>query len=81
MIEHGGDVTLTVTTPVGTSFRSATKFIGAHSDHRILLEIPNIDESDLKYFFQEGFWLIVSCYLSARRRWGGSIPFSTATYS
>ncbi len=73
MIEHGGDVTLTVTTPVGTSFRSATKFIGAHSDHRILLEIPNIDESDLKYFFQEGFWLIVRAI--SQRGEGGVVQF------
>ncbi|GAL28528.1 hypothetical protein JCM19239_3205 [Vibrio variabilis] len=73
MIEHGGDVTLTVNTPVGTSFRCATKFIGAHSDHRILLEIPKIDESDLKYFFQEGFWLIVRAI--SQRGEGGVVQY------
>ena len=73
MIEHGGDVTLTVNTPVGTSFRCATQFIGAHSEHRILLETPKIDESDLKYFFQEGFWLTVRAI--SQRGEGGIVQF------
>lgn len=73
MIEHGGDVTLTVTTPVGTSFRCGTQFIGSHSDHRILLEVPKIDDSDLKYFFQEGFWLVVRAI--SQRGEGGVVQF------
>ena len=73
MIEHGSDVTLTVTTPVGTSFRCASKFIGAHSDHRILLEMPRISESDLKDFYQEGFWLIVRAI--SQRGEGGVVQF------
>ncbi|GMQ48186.1 flagellar brake protein [Vibrio sp. 10N] len=73
MIEHGGDVTLTVNTPVGTSFRCATQFIGAHSEHRILLETPKIDDSDLKYFFQEGFWLTVRAI--SQRGEGGVVQF------
>ncbi|PMH43434.1 cation tolerance protein CutA [Vibrio sp. 10N.286.49.C2] len=73
MIEHGSDVTLTITTPVGTSFRCSSQFIGAHSDHRILLELPQISESELKDFYQEGFWLVVRAI--SQRGEGGIIQF------
>ncbi len=59
MIEHGGEMTIGITTPVGTSFRATTTFIGKHSENVALIELPKINDDDLEYFFQEGFWLVV----------------------
>lgn len=73
LIEHGSDITITITTPVGTSFRCSSQFIGYHSNNHILIEIPNIDDSDIKYFFQEGFWLIIRAI--SQRGEGGIIQF------
>jgi hypothetical protein len=56
MVEHGSELVLNVTAPVGTKFVCRTAFIGTHSNSYILAEIPNISDSDFKYFFQEGFW-------------------------
>lgn len=56
MVEHGGELTMAITTPVGTTFRCKTAFIGTHSDSVILAELPKISEDDLGFFFQEGFW-------------------------
>ncbi|CAH0530237.1 flagellar brake domain-containing protein [Vibrio hippocampi] len=73
LIEHGGDITITITTPVGTSFRCNSQFIGCHTDNKILIEIPNIDDSDVKYFFQEGFWLTIRAI--SQRGEGGVVQF------
>lgn len=59
MIEHGSDMTIGITTPVGTTFRCSTAFIGTHSDNLILIEVPKISDDDLSFFFQAGFWLTV----------------------
>ncbi len=59
MIEHGGEMTIGITTPVGTSFRAKTAFIGKHSQNIALIELPTISDDDLDYYFQEGFWLVV----------------------
>lgn len=59
MIEHGGEFTMGITTPVGTTFRCKTAFIGTHSDSIILAELPKVADSDLNFFFQEGFWATV----------------------
>lgn len=56
MIEHGSDIILSVTTPVGTTFRCKTQFVGVNSDNLILVDMPNIDDNDLEFFFKEGFW-------------------------
>ncbi|EPE2649804.1 PilZ domain-containing protein [Vibrio fluvialis] len=59
MVEHGSELTLSITTPVGTKFICKTPFIGTHSDTYLLIEIPEISSDDLAYFFQEGFWINV----------------------
>lgn len=59
MIEHGGELVIGITTPVGTTFRCKTSFIGSHSDNVILAELPKISEDDLDFFFQEGFWATI----------------------
>lgn len=57
MIEHGGELTMGITTPVGMTFRCKTAFIGTHSSSMILAELPDkVPETDLDHFFQEGFW-------------------------
>ncbi|RQW64924.1 flagellar brake protein [Vibrio viridaestus] len=56
LIEHGSELVLNITAPVGTKFNCKTAFIGTHSDSYILAEIPNISGDDFDYFFQEGFW-------------------------
>lgn len=62
MVEHGSELTLNVTTPVGSKFLATTKFIGSHSNNCILIEIPNVSSDDLDFFFQEGFWLTVRAF-------------------
>jgi len=62
MIEHGSELTLNVSTPVGTKFLATTKFIGTHSDNCILIEVPEISSDDLGFFFQEGFWMTARAY-------------------
>ncbi|MCG3728800.1 PilZ domain-containing protein [Vibrio cincinnatiensis] len=57
MVEHGSELTLSITTPVGTKFLCKTPFIGTHSNTYLLIEIPQISAEDLHYFFQEGFWI------------------------
>ncbi|GAA5645815.1 flagellar brake protein [Vibrio proteolyticus] len=59
MLEHGSEMTIGITTPVGTTFRCKTAFIGTHSSNLILIEIPKISDDDINFFFQEGFWLTV----------------------
>lgn len=59
MVEHGGELTIGITTPVGTTFRCKTAFIGSHSDNYVLAELPKVSDDDLDYFFQEGFWATV----------------------
>lgn len=56
MVEHGSELVLSITAPVGTKFVCKTTFIGTHSDAYILAEIPQISADDLEYYFQEGFW-------------------------
>ncbi|MCE0495025.1 flagellar brake protein [Vibrio sp. DNF-1] len=56
LVEHGSELVLNITAPVGTKFICRTAFIGTHSDTYILAEIPNISDDDFNYFFQEGFW-------------------------
>ncbi|WP_282175590.1 flagellar brake protein [Vibrio nereis] len=59
MIEHGGEFTMGITTPVGMTFRCKTAFIGTHSDSIILAELPKVSDNDLNFYFQEGFWSTV----------------------
>jgi c-di-GMP-binding flagellar brake protein YcgR len=59
MIEHGGEFTMSVATPVGQTFRCKTAFIGTHSDSIILAELPKVSDDDLNFYFQEGFWITV----------------------
>jgi c-di-GMP-binding flagellar brake protein YcgR len=59
MVEHGGELTIGITTPVGTTFRCKTAFIGTHSNNVILSELPKVSDDDLEFFFQEGFWATV----------------------
>ncbi|WP_367990357.1 PilZ domain-containing protein [Vibrio sp. NTOU-M3] len=59
MVEHGSELTVGITTPVGTTFRCKTTFIGLHSNNVALIELPKISHDDLEFFFQEGFWLAV----------------------
>ncbi|WP_439333143.1 flagellar brake protein [Vibrio sinensis] len=73
LIEHGSELIIGITTPVGTTFRTKTAFIGTHSHKVILAELPNISDEDLKFFFQEGFWTVVRA-ISPRGQ-GGMIQF------
>ncbi|UGA57653.1 PilZ domain-containing protein [Vibrio sp. VB16] len=57
MVDHGSELTINLTTPVGIKYMGKTKFVGTHSDNFILMEIPSISEEDQDYFFQEGFWM------------------------
>lgn len=57
MVEHSSELTLSITTPVGTKFVCRTPFIGTHTDKFLLVEMPKISADDLQYFFQEGFWM------------------------
>lgn len=59
MIEHSSELTLTISTPVGTKFSCRTPFIGTYKGKFVLIEIPSIPPDDLLYFFQEGFWMNV----------------------
>ncbi|CAM2775413.1 flagellar brake protein [Vibrio mytili] len=73
MVEHGSEVSLNVTTPVGTKFITTSTFIGCHTNHTALIEVPNISDEDLKFYFQEGFWITVKAY--SQRGEGAVIPF------
>ncbi|MGR5208645.1 flagellar brake protein [Vibrio sp. PNB23_22_7] len=73
MVEHGSEVTLNVTTPVGTKCITTSTFVGCHSNKTALIEIPNISEEDLKYYFQAGFWINVKAF--SHRGEGAIIPF------
>ncbi|MBF4336746.1 flagellar brake protein [Vibrio anguillarum] len=57
MVEHSSELTLSITTPVGTKFQCKTSFIGTYSHSHLLVEIPKISADDLSFFFQEGFWM------------------------
>ncbi|USD43489.1 flagellar brake protein [Vibrio sp. SCSIO 43135] len=59
MVEHSSELSISVTTPVGTKFQCKTAFIGTHGKNLILIEVPKISDDDLNFFFQEGFWLNV----------------------
>lgn len=59
MISHSSELTINITTPVGTKYMGKARFIGTHSDNLILIEPPVIAEDDFNYFFQEGFWINV----------------------
>jgi hypothetical protein len=57
MVEHGSEMTLSITTPVGTKFVCKTLFIGSHSSDKILIDIPKLSNDDRGFFFQLGFWI------------------------
>jgi c-di-GMP-binding flagellar brake protein YcgR len=57
MVDHGSEMTINLTTPVGIKYMGKTNFVGTHTDNFILMEIPQISEEDQEYFFQEGFWM------------------------
>ncbi|MDR9828247.1 flagellar brake protein [Vibrio sp. FNV 38] len=59
MVEHSSEMTLNVTTPVGTTFRIATNFIGTHSDTMVMIEPPMMSDEEISTYFQEGFWVNV----------------------
>ncbi|MFA0413071.1 PilZ domain-containing protein [Vibrio renipiscarius] len=59
MIDHGRDVSIGIITPVGNTYRARSHFIGTHSKHMILIELPKISDDDLHAFFQEGFWATI----------------------
>ncbi|WP_070969139.1 PilZ domain-containing protein [Vibrio sonorensis] len=59
MVEHGSEMTIGITTPVGTTFRCKTNFIGFHSQNLVMIELPKVSHDDLEFFFQEGFWMAV----------------------
>ncbi|MGF1697005.1 flagellar brake protein [Vibrio lamellibrachiae] len=73
MVEHGSDLSIAISTPVGTTFRCTTPFIGTHNNNLILIEIPKVSNEDLNFFFQEGFWVLVKA-ISPRGE-GASINF------
>lgn len=56
MIDHGRELSIGIVTPVGTSFRIKSNFIGTHSSHMILVELPKLSDENINDFFQEGFW-------------------------
>lgn len=55
MVSHGSEFIIKLTTPIGVRYVGKTKFVGRHSDSLLLLELPDISDEDLKFFFQEGF--------------------------
>ncbi|WP_115720381.1 PilZ domain-containing protein [Gallaecimonas mangrovi] len=57
MIEHGSELVLNVTTPVGARFSCKTAFIGTHSTHYLLVEAPKVRPDYFEHYFQEGFWV------------------------
>ncbi|WED24800.1 flagellar brake protein [Vibrio sp. JC009] len=57
MINHGSELTINITTPVGIKYMGKARFIGSHSDNLFLIEPPEISGEDYDYFFQEGFWI------------------------
>ncbi|MCK6264321.1 flagellar brake protein [Vibrio sp. ZSDE26] len=59
IIEHGSELTIAITTPIGRTFQCSTPFIGTHENNLILIELPKVSNEDLSFFFQEGFWLLV----------------------
>ncbi len=55
MIEHGSELTLNVSTPVGTKFhRRLLKFIGTHSENCILVEVLSLTMT-YAFSFRKGF--------------------------
>lgn len=75
MLEHGGELTITITTPVGRAFSCKTLFIGAHSHNLILAELPNLSIEDTGFFFQSGFWATIRA-ISPRGK-GALVSFKT----
>ncbi|MDA0148965.1 flagellar brake protein [Vibrio sp. LaRot3] len=59
MIDHGSELNIEIVTPVGTTYRGKSLFIGTHSNRMILLELPKVSDDQLEYFFQEGFWATI----------------------
>lgn len=62
MVSHSSEFIIDLVTPIGTRYIGKTKFIGRHSDNFLLLELPNISNEELGYFFQEGFWMDVQAF-------------------
>lgn len=60
MLDHGRELSISITTPVGTSFVTKSNLVGSHSNQMILIEMPKLTEDRLQGFFQEGFWATLS---------------------
>ncbi len=73
LVEHSSELSLSITTPVGTKLQCKASFIGTHGQSLILIEVPEVSDDDLAYFFQEGFWVKVKA-ISPRGQ-GGVIHF------
>lgn len=55
MVEHSSELTLSITTPVGTKFQCKTSFIGTYSHSHLLVEIPKISADDLSFSSKKVF--------------------------
>ncbi len=75
MIEHGSEVTLNVTTPVGMKFLSQSQFIGIYQGDQVLIQAPDLLENELRAYFQSGFWVNVRAL--SQRGEGATIQFRT----
>jgi len=59
MINHGSEVTISVRTPIGRSYRIETIFIGTNGNDEIFLELPTISQTEFDNYFYDGFLLTV----------------------
>ncbi|MEZ9232110.1 flagellar brake protein [Vibrio amylolyticus] len=59
MVEHGSELTMTISTPIGRKYQCASRFLGTHPDNLVLVETPHLPKDEFEFFFQTGFKLNV----------------------
>ncbi len=57
------EVALHVSTPTGKSIKCSSKFVGLHSKHLLLFEMPKLSPNALATYFQRGY-VIRACVIS-----------------
>ena len=78
-IDQGSEITINVTTPVGTRFIGTSRFIGSHSDSYLFIELPNIAKSDIHNYFQPSFFVNIKAL--SKKGIGSTLYFKSKVHS
>ncbi|WP_126167677.1 PilZ domain-containing protein [Shewanella khirikhana] len=74
-IDHGSEVSVEITTPLGQRLTANTHFIGYDNKKHIFYSLPAMKPAEMDLYLQVGFWVFVTCI--SERAEGAIVKFKT----